>query len=86
MNRSRKASKANAPVTQNHLCLDILMVTLFARQTGVVYRDRQKSVPLFERFFLQPLIPGVRISEFIFFKSGIMESNRSRAQKNGPDP
>jgi hypothetical protein len=28
----------------------------------------QKNVPLCERFFLQPLIPPFRISEFIFEK------------------
>jgi len=33
-----------------------------------VYSGCQKNVPLFERFFLQPLIPYFRISEFILEK------------------
>jgi hypothetical protein len=34
----------------------------------ILYSGCKKNVPLFEGFFLQPLKPALRISEFIFEK------------------
>ena len=53
----------------------------FRTSTGF-YSGCQKNVPLFERFFLQPLIPPFRISKRIFEKR-YKPSNHPYSLKRG---
>jgi hypothetical protein len=41
---------------------------LFHRLNGLIYRGCQKTVPVLNRFFLQPLMPHFRISEHYYGK------------------
>ena len=50
------------------------------RLAALLYSGCQKNDPLFERFFLQPLIPALCISEFIFEKRYKFPVNCLQAQ------
>jgi len=59
------------------------MVTLFARQTGVVYGDCQKSVQLFERFFSTTPYPSIAYFGIYFLKAVSWDRTETVPKKMG---
>ena len=62
----------------------VMVVNPFKQTWNMLYSGCQKNVPLFKRFFFQPLIPPFRISEFIFGKRYNLTLHRKPAAKRLP--